>query len=118
MLTLHVDMIMKLQQDRDFYDMLDQFDVITCDSQIMYFATKWLRTPVQGAGFGIGLSSRSITPKHADDPDDPCSCAVARDGIAEIAAKNINAKVGREIIVGTDAARRSISRNPREASSA
>jgi len=38
MLTLHVDMIMKLQQDREFYDLLDQFDVITCDSQIMYFA--------------------------------------------------------------------------------
>ena len=47
MLTLHVDMIMKLQKDREFYDILDQFDVITCDSQIMYFATKFLGRPVQ-----------------------------------------------------------------------
>ncbi|MEM7018049.1 MAG: hypothetical protein AAF512_12015, partial [Pseudomonadota bacterium] len=34
--------VRKLQKDREFYDLLDQFDVITCDSQIMYFATKWL----------------------------------------------------------------------------
>ena len=47
MLTLHVDMIMKLQQDREFYDLLDKFDVVTCDSQIMYFSTKWLGTSVQ-----------------------------------------------------------------------
>ncbi|MEP5195474.1 MAG: hypothetical protein ABJQ70_10660, partial [Roseobacter sp.] len=47
MLTLHVDMIMKLQSDQEFYDLLEQFDVITCDSQIMYFATHWLGSPVQ-----------------------------------------------------------------------
>ena len=47
LLTLHVDMIMKLQTDREFHDLLDRFDVITCDSQIMYFATKFLGTPVR-----------------------------------------------------------------------
>ncbi|MEL6467658.1 MAG: hypothetical protein AAFQ58_22055, partial [Pseudomonadota bacterium] len=47
LLTLHVDMAMKLQQDPEFHAIIDQFDVITCDSQIMYFATKFLGTPVQ-----------------------------------------------------------------------
>lgn len=32
MLTLHVDMIMKLQMDCAFYDPLHKFDDITCDS--------------------------------------------------------------------------------------
>ena len=46
MLTLHVDMLMKLQQDREFYDVFKEFDLITCDSQILYFATKFLGNPV------------------------------------------------------------------------
>lgn len=47
LLTLHVDMIMKLQTDRAFHDLLDRFDLVTCDSQIMYFALKLLGTPVR-----------------------------------------------------------------------
>lgn len=102
MLTLHVDMIMKLQQDRDFYNTLDQFDVITCDSQIMYFATKWLGTPVQER-----VSGSDYFPKfymhHKDNPDITVFLLGGKDGIADMAAKNINAKTGRDFIVGTDA---------------
>ena len=47
MLTLHVDMIMKLQKDREFYDLLPNFDVITCDSQILIAAAKMLGTPLR-----------------------------------------------------------------------
>lgn len=102
MLTLHVDMIMKLQQDQAFYDIFDQFDVITCDSQIMYFATKWLGTPVQER-----VSGSDFFPKfymlHKDDPEVTVFLCGGKPGIAELAAKNINTKVGREMIVGTDA---------------
>ena len=101
MLTLHVDMIMKLQQDRAFYDLLDQFDVITCDSQIMYFATKWLGTPVQER-----VSGSDYFPKfymhHKDNPDITVFLCGGKPGIAEMAAKNINEKTGRDFIVGTD----------------
>ena len=48
LLTLHVDMLMKLQKDRDFYNILPEFDVITCDSQIMVFASKFLGHPPKG----------------------------------------------------------------------
>lgn len=102
MLTLHVDMIMKLQQDREFYDILDQFDVITCDSQIMYFSTKLMGTPVQER-----VSGSDYFPKfymhHKDNPDVTVFLCGGKPGIAEKAAKNINAKVGREMIIGTDA---------------
>src|SRR6267142_172664 len=38
LLTLHVDMIMKLQKDREFYELLPNFSPITCDSQILVAA--------------------------------------------------------------------------------
>ena len=85
MLTLHVDIIMKLQQDREFYDLLDKFDVITCDSQIMYFATKWLGTPVQER-----VSGSDYFPKfymhHKDNPDITVFLLGGKEGIADLAA--------------------------------
>ncbi|MEP6021558.1 MAG: WecB/TagA/CpsF family glycosyltransferase [Paracoccaceae bacterium] len=100
MLTLHVDMIMKLQQDQEFYDILDQFDVVTCDSQIMYFATKFLGTPVRQR-----VSGSDYFPKfymhHKDNPDMTLFMMGGKPGVAELAASNVNEKVGREFIVGT-----------------
>ena len=55
LLTLHVDMIMKLQKDREFYDLLPEFHTVTCDSQILVAAARMLGTPLQGAGVGFGL---------------------------------------------------------------
>ena len=102
LLTLHVDMIMKLQQDREFYDILDQFDVVTCDSQIMFFATKFLGTPV-----GERVSGSDYFPKfcmaNKDKPDVTVFLCGGKPGIAARAAERINARVGRDIIVGTDA---------------
>jgi exopolysaccharide biosynthesis WecB/TagA/CpsF family protein len=102
MLTLHVDMIMKLQQDREFYDLLEKFDVVTCDSQIMYFSTKWLGTPVQER-----VSGSDYFPKfymhHKDNPDITVFLCGGKPGIADLAMKNVNAKVGRDMIVGVDA---------------
>ena len=102
MLTLHVDMIMKLQQDRDFYDIIDQFDIITCDSQIMYFATKFLGTPVQERVSGSDYFPRFYM-HHKDNPDVTVFLCGGKPGIAEMAARRVNEKVGREMIVGTDA---------------
>lgn len=101
LLTLHVDMIMKLQQDRDFYQIIDRFDLITCDSQIMYFATKFLGTPVRERVSGSDYFPRFYL-HHKDNPDITVFLMGGKPGIAERAAKNINAKVGREMIVGTD----------------
>jgi len=102
MLTLHVDMIMKLQQDREFYDIFDQFDLITCDSQILYFATKFLGAPVPERVSGSDYFPRFYM-RHKDNPEVTVFLCGGQPGIADIAAENINAKVGREIIVGTDA---------------
>ena len=100
MLTLHVDMIMKLQQDREFYDLLDKFDVITCDSQIMYFATKWLGIPVQERVSGSDYFPKFYT-RYAHDPSVTVFLLGGKDGVADMAAKNVNAKIDREMIIGT-----------------
>ena len=99
LLTLHVDMIMKLQRDREFYDILPEFDIITCDSQILYFATKFLGTPVKERVSGSDFFPKYYM-KHKDNTDVRVFICGGKEGIAEIAQRNVNAKVGREIIVG------------------
>jgi len=113
MLTLHVDMIMKLQKDREFYEIFKEFDLITCDSQILYFATKFLGTPVRER-----VSGSDYFPKfymhHKDNPDITVFMCGGQPGIAEIAARNINQKVGRAFIVGTYAPSFGFDKDPAE----
>ena len=100
LLTLHVDMIMKLQKIGEFYEILDKFDVITCDSQILYFATHFLGQPVRERVSGSDYFPRFYE-RHRDNSDMTVFMMGGKPGIAEIAARNINAKVGRNFVVGT-----------------
>ncbi|WP_299819388.1 WecB/TagA/CpsF family glycosyltransferase [uncultured Jannaschia sp.] len=100
LLTLHVDMAMKLQKDPDFHAILSEFDVITCDSQIMYFATKFLGTPVRERVSGSDYFPRFYM-HHRDNPAMTLFMLGGKPGVADAAAKNINAKVGRDFVVGT-----------------
>ena len=102
LLTLHVDMIMKLQQDREFYELLPQFDVITCDSQVLVAAAKLLGTPFKERVSGSDYFPRYYE-KNKNNPAVTVFICGGGPGVAEIARKNINAKAGREMIVGTDA---------------
>src|SRR5258708_13317600 len=67
LLTLHVEMIMKLQKDREFYELLPNFSPITCDSQILVAAAKALGTPLRGRVSGSDFFPRYYL-KHKDDP--------------------------------------------------
>lgn len=100
LLTLHVDMIMKLQKDREFYNILPQFDIITCDSQILFFAAKIFGTP-----FVERVSGSDFFPLfylyHKENPDITIFLCGGSPGVADIARDKINRKVGREIVVGT-----------------
>lgn len=98
--TLHVDMIVKLQHDRAFYDIWDTFDIVTCDSQILYFALKLMRRGVTMRVSGSDYFPRFYT-RYANDPSMTVFLCGAEPGVADKARADINAKVGREIIVGT-----------------
>ena len=102
MLTLHVDSIMKLQKDPEFYDLLPKFDVITCDSQILTVAARLLGTPLKERVSGSDYFPRFYT-RYKDDPSATVFICGGGPGVAEIARRNVNAKVGREMVVGTSA---------------
>lgn len=100
LLTCHVDMIMKLQRDREFHSMVGEFDVITCDSQILYFASKFLGTPFRERVSGSDFFPRYYM-KHKDNPSVTVFICGGKPGVADIAREKINAKVGRQMVVGT-----------------
>jgi len=113
MLTLHVDMIMKLQQDREFYDLLPKFDVVTCDSQILTVAARLLGTPLKERVSGSDYFPRFYSRYKNDSSVTVFICGGAP-GVAETARRNVNAKVGREMVVGTNSPSRDYESQPDE----
>lgn len=113
LLTLHVDMIMKLQQDREFFELLPKFDPITCDSQILFFASKLLGTPLRERVSGSDFFPRFYM-RHRDDPRVTVFLCGGAPGIAELAARRVNAKVGRTMVVGADSPAWDFDRRPEE----
>jgi N-acetylglucosaminyldiphosphoundecaprenol N-acetyl-beta-D-mannosaminyltransferase len=99
-LTLHVDMIMKLQTDRGFYEILPHFDVVTCDSQILFAAAGFLGTPLRERVSGADFFPRFYS-RHKHDPSVTIFICGGREGVAELAARRINLRTGREMVVGT-----------------
>lgn len=113
MLTLHVDMIMKLQKDREFYQLLPQFDVVTCDSQILAMAARLLGTPLKQRVSGSDYFPRFYR-RFKDDQSVRVFICGGAPGVAEIARDKVNAKVGREMIVGTNSPSRDFESRPAE----
>jgi N-acetylglucosaminyldiphosphoundecaprenol N-acetyl-beta-D-mannosaminyltransferase len=113
LLTLHVDMLMKLQKDREFFEILPQFDIVTCDSEILVRAASLLGTPLRARVSGSDFFPRFYM-KHKDDPGITIFICGGGPGIAEIARKNVNAKVGREMVVGTDSPSPDYDKKPAE----
>lgn len=113
MLTLHTDMLIKLQKDREFYAAMHQFDLVTCDSQIMYWALKFLGTPVAERVSGSDFLPKFYT-KHKANPDVRIFLLGGQEGVATEAADRINGRVQREIVVGTDAPPLNFENRPEE----
>ena len=101
LLTMNVDIIVKLQRDRELHEMLPRFDVITCDSQILFSAARILGTPLRERVSGSRFFPRFYE-RHKGDPSVTVFICGGKPGVAEIARRNINAAVGREMVVGTD----------------
>jgi exopolysaccharide biosynthesis WecB/TagA/CpsF family protein len=113
MLTLHVDMIMKLQKDREFYELLPNFDVVTCDSQILTTAARLLGTPLKERVSGSDYFPKFYT-RYKDDPSVTIFICGSAPGVAELAQRKINDKVGRRMVVGTASPSGMFDRSPEE----
>ncbi|MGH7267057.1 MAG: WecB/TagA/CpsF family glycosyltransferase [Candidatus Rokuibacteriota bacterium] len=113
LLTLHVDMLMKLQTDREFWEIVPEFDVVTCDSQILFIAARLLGTPLRERVSGSDFFPRFYE-RHRTDPTVTVFLCGGGPGVAERARQRINARVGRELVVGTDSPPFDYDRKPGE----
>lgn len=98
--TPNVDHLVKLQQDPDFFEVYSQADYIVCDSKILMYVSDFLGSPIREKISGSDLFPAFYS-YYRHDPDMTMFLLGAAEGVAEIAQKNINQKVGREMVIGT-----------------
>lgn len=97
--TPNLDHLIKLQRDREFYDIYQQAEWVVCDSKILYLASRLLKRPLPMAIPGSSFFSVYYN-YHANNPDCRIFLLGAAEGVAKKAMENINGKVGRQIVVG------------------
>lgn len=98
-LTPNVDHLMQLQRDPEFVSIYASADYKLCDSQILFYASRFLRTPIKEKISGSDLFP-AFCEFHKDNPDIRIFLLGGTDGVPEKATENINSKIGREIVVG------------------
>lgn len=96
--TPNLDHLIKLQHDREFYDIYQQAEWIVCDSQILYLASKLLKQSLPMAIPGSSFFTAFYN-YHANDPDCKIFLLGAAEGVAKKAMENINRRVGRQIVI-------------------
>lgn len=98
--TPNVDHLIKLQKNREFYRVYQEADYRVCDSQLVMFASRFLGQPI-----GEKVSGSDLFPafyrRYGNDESFKIFLLGGLDGVAEKARQNINAKVGRNIVVET-----------------
>lgn len=99
LITPNVDQLMKLQYDKDFYNICRQAEWVVCDSKILYLLSKLLKRSLPEAIPGSSFFAEYYL-YHKDDPNCKIFLLGAMDGVAQKAMKRINEKVGRQIVVG------------------
>ena len=80
--TPNLDHLIKLQHDREFYDIYQQAEWIVCDSQILYLASKLLKRSLPMAIPGSSFFTAFYN-YHANNPN----CKIFLLGAAEGVAK-------------------------------
>lgn len=99
LVTPNVDHLVKLQSDKELYEVYRQAEWVVCDSKILYLLSKLLKHPLPEVIPGSSFFT-SYYMYHKDDLDCRIFLLGAMDGVAQKAMERINGKVGRQIIVG------------------
>ena len=98
--TPNVDHIILIHNDPDFAEVYEDADYRLCDSKILYFVSRFLGTPIREKISGSDFFP-DFCQYHKDNEDIKIFLLGAKEGVALQAQENINAKIGRPIIVGT-----------------
>jgi exopolysaccharide biosynthesis WecB/TagA/CpsF family protein len=97
--TPNVDQIVKMQFDKDYYQIVKSAEWVICDSRILLLCSKIARTPLKEAIPGSSFFP-AFYEYHKNNKDCKIFLLGALDGVALLAQERINQKVGREIVVG------------------
>ena len=97
LITPNVDQMVKLQKDKDFYEIVRKAEWVVCDSKILYLCSKLTKHPLK-----TYIPGSSFFPMfcdyHKDDEDCKIFLLGAMDGVALKAQERINKRIGRNII--------------------
>lgn len=99
LVTPNVDQIVKMQSDKEYYNIVRQAEWVVCDSNILYLCAKILGTPLPEAIPGSSFFP-AFYQHHKDDENCKIFLLGAMDGVAQKAMKRINEKMGRTMVVG------------------
>lgn len=99
LVTPNVDQMVKLQSDREYYEIVRNAEWVICDSKILLFCSSLTKTPIHEV-----ISGSSFFPVFCDyhKNDDDCRIFLlgAMNGVAQKAMERINERIERHIVVG------------------
>ena len=82
LITPNVDQLIKLQRDREFYELVQKAEWVVCDSKILYLFSKLLRYPLKEAIPGSGFFPQFYM-HHKEDKHCRIFLLGAMDGVAD-----------------------------------
>lgn len=97
--TPNIDHLVKLQEDRELYELYKQTEWVICDSRLLYLFARLLPKPLPQAIPGSSFFPAFYT-HHKDNPDCRIFLLGGMGDVAQKAMDNINRKVGRQMVVG------------------
>ncbi len=97
--TPNVDHLVKLQSDQEFFEAYHSADFKTCDSKILFYVARLLGMPLKEKISGSDLFPAFYW-HHRQNPDIKIFLLGAREGVAAEAQRRINAKTGRNTVMG------------------
>ena len=111
--TPNADHMIKLQQDREFFEVYNLADYKVCDGQVLLFAARMIGIPIKEKISGSDFFP-AFYQYHKDNKDIRIFILGGEDEVANKAQTNINTKVGREIVVGAHSPSLGFENNPDE----
>ncbi len=98
--TPNVSHLLRLQWDKDFYDLYQDAEFSICDSQILWYASRLIGTPIREKISGSDLFPAFYN-YYRNDEDVTVFLLGAAEGVGEQAKQNINNQVKRNMVLDT-----------------
>lgn len=113
LITPNVDHLVRLQKDKEFYDIYKEADWVICDSKIVGLGLNFLGSPVKEV-----IPGSSFFPEFCEYNryNDEVSIFLlgAAPGVASLAMECINQRIGRNIVIGAHSPSFGFERNHEE----